>query len=60
MVFAKTCESQRIEFVLDIAFHMQKGHQNDVAEMDSAKAFDKVAHNNYFTNCHPMRLREIL
>ena len=31
--------------VHDIAFNMQKGHQNDVVVMDFAKAFDKVAHN---------------
>ena len=40
-----SCESQLIEFVNDIAFNMQKGHQNDVVVMDFAKAFDKVAHN---------------
>ena len=41
----RSCESQLIEFVNDIAFNMQKGHQNDVVVMDFAKAFDKVAHN---------------
>ena len=41
----RSCESQLIEFVHDIAFNMQKGHQNDVIVMDFAKAFDKVAHN---------------
>ena len=41
----RSCESQLIEFVHDIAFNMQKGHQNDVVVMDFAKAFDKVAHN---------------
>ena len=41
----RRCESQLIEFVHDIAFNMQKGHQNDVVVMDFAKAFDKVAHN---------------
>ena len=40
----RSCESQLIESVHGIAFNMQKGHQNDVV-MDSAKAFDKVAHN---------------
>ena len=39
------CESQLIEFVHGIAFNQQKGVQNDVVEMDFAKAFDKVAHN---------------
>ena len=37
--------NQFIEFVNDIAFIMQKGHQNDVVVMDFAKAFDKFAHN---------------
>ena len=41
----RSCESQLIEFVHDIAFNMQKGHQNNVVVMDFAKAFDKVAHN---------------
>ena len=41
----RSCESQLIEFVNDIAFNKQKGHQNDVVVMDFAKAFDKVAHN---------------
>ena len=41
----RSCESQLIEIVNDIAFNMQKGHQNDVVVMDFAKAFDKVAHN---------------
>ena len=41
----RSCESQLIEFVNDIAFTMQKGHQNDVVVMDFAKASDKVAHN---------------
>ena len=41
----RSCESKLLEFVNDIAFNMQKGHQNDVVVMDFAKAFDKVAHN---------------
>ena len=41
----RSCESQLIEFVNDIAFNMQKGHQNDVVVIDFAKAFDRVAHN---------------
>ena len=40
-----SCETQLIEFVHDIEFNMQEGIQNDVAVMDFAKAFDKVAHN---------------
>ena len=40
----RSCKSQLLEFVHDIAFNVQKGHQNDVVVMDFAKAFDKVAH----------------
>ena len=50
----RSCESQLIEFVNDIAFNVQKGHQNDLA-----KALDKVAHNRLLTNCHLMGLMEI-
>ena len=41
----RSCESQLIEFVHDIALNMQKGHQNYVVVMYFAKAFVKVAHN---------------
>ena len=41
----RSCETQLIEFVHDIAFNMQEGIQNDVVVMDFAKAFDKCAHN---------------
>ena len=41
----RSCETQLIEFVHDIAFNMQKGIQNGVVVRDFAKAFDKVAHN---------------
>ena len=41
----RSCETQLIEFIHDIAFNMQKGVQNDVVVMDFAKAFDEVAHN---------------
>ena len=41
----RSCETQLIEFVHDIAYNMQEGIQNDVVVMDFAKAFDKVAHN---------------
>ena len=41
----RSCETQLIEFVHDIAFNMQACVQNDVVVMDFAKAFDKGAHN---------------
>ena len=39
----RSCKTQLIEFVSDIAFSMQKGIQNDVVVMDFAQTFDKVA-----------------
>ena len=41
----RSCKTQLIEFVHDIAFNLQAGVQNDAVMMDFAKAFDKVAHN---------------
>ena len=41
----RSCETQLIEFVHDVAYNMQEGIQNDVVVMDFAKVFDKVAHN---------------
>ena len=41
----RSCETQLIEFIHDIAFNMQAGVRNDVVVMDFARAFDKVAHN---------------
>ena len=48
------------ELVNDIAFNMQKGHQNDVVVMDFAKAFDKLLTTDCFTNCHLMGLWKYL
>ena len=50
----RSCETQLIEFIHDIAFNTQKGIQNDVVVMDFAKAFDKVAQIDCFTNYHHM------
>ena len=41
----RSCESQLIEFVNDIAFNMQKCHKYAVVVMNFAKPFHKVAHN---------------
>ena len=41
----RSCETQLIEFIHDVAFNMQKGVQNDAVVIDFAKDFDNVAHN---------------
>ena len=55
----RNCESQLIEFVNDIAFNMQKGHQNVVVVEISLKLSIKLLTTDCFTNCHLMGLREI-
>ena len=55
----RSCKSQLIESVNDIAFNMQKGHQNDVVVM-SLKHLIKLLTTDCFTNCNPMGLREIV
>jgi hypothetical protein len=41
----RSCETQLIEFVHQLANHLEEGRQVDAISMDFAKAFDKVAHN---------------
>ena len=40
----RSCETQLLEFVHDLACNMQGGGQTDVLIMDFSKAFDKVGH----------------
>ena len=40
----RSCETQLLDFVNDIANNMQAGLQTDVCVLDFAKAFDKVSH----------------
>ena len=40
----RSCETQLVEFIDDLAYNMQNGGQIDVAIMDFSKAFDKVGH----------------
>jgi hypothetical protein len=40
----RSCETQLIELVSDIASSMEKGLQSDVCVLDFSKAFDKVGH----------------
>ena len=41
----RSCETQLIEFIDDLANNLDKGQQTDVLIMDFAKAFDKVNHS---------------
>ena len=40
----RSCETQLVEFIDDLAYNMQNGGQTDVAIMDFSKAFHKVGH----------------
>ena len=40
----RSCETQLVELIDDLAYNMQNGGQIDVAIMDFSKAFDKVGH----------------
>ena len=40
----RSCETQLIDLVNDIANNMQSGLQTDICVLDFAKAFDKVSH----------------
>jgi len=42
---ARSCETQLIAFIDDLAKEMQGGGQTDVIVMDFSKAFDKVPHD---------------
>ena len=40
----RSCETQLLEFIQDVANNMQDGLQTDVCVLDFSKAFDKVGH----------------
>ena len=40
----RSCETQPVEFINDLAYNMQNEGQIDAAIMDFSKAFDKVGH----------------
>jgi hypothetical protein len=48
----RSCETQLIEFVADIANVTQKGAQTDIMIMDFSKAFDKVGHVKLVQKLH--------
>lgn len=42
---ARSCETQLLEFVHDVAQNMQAQQQTDVCVLDFSKAFDEVGHH---------------
>ena len=42
----RSCETQLLEFQVDVLKNMKDGMQMDVLIMDFSKAFDKVGHNH--------------
>ena len=40
----RSCETQLLEFINDVAINMESGLQTDLCILDFAKAFDKVGH----------------
>ena len=47
----RSCETQLIDLVNDIANNMQSGLQTDICVLDFAKAFDKVSHIHLIHKC---------
>ena len=41
---ARSCDTQLVSFIHDLASRLDEGGQTDVVVMDFAKAFDKVSH----------------
>ena len=48
----RSCETQLLEFIADIANTTQKGAQTDILIMDFSKAFDKVGHARLVRKLH--------
>ena len=53
----RSCETQLVEFINDLANNMQNGGQTDVAIMDFSKAFDKVGHQRLLLKLHHYGVR---
>lgn len=48
----RSCETQLLTFVHELAKNMQGGGQTDIVLMDFSKAFDKVPHRRLLTKLH--------
>ena len=53
----RSCETQLVEFINDLANNMQNGGQTDVAIMDFSIAFDKVGHQRLLLKLHHYGVR---
>ena len=56
----RSCESQLIETVQDIADNLDKSSQIDAVLLDFSKAFDKVDHSTLLSKMYDMGIRESL
>ena len=54
---SRSCETQLIEFIDDLASNLDEGQQVDVLVMDFAKAFDKVCHSLLVHKLHHYGIR---
>ncbi len=53
----RSCDTQLLEFVQDVAESMNKGQQIDAIVMDFSKAFDRVAHSRLAYKLHQYGIR---
>lgn len=54
----RSCETQLVKFIDDLAYNIQNGGQTDVAIMNFAKAFDKIGHHRLLLNLAHYGIRE--
>ena len=53
----RSCETQLIMLVDELAKNMQMGKQTDLILLDFSKAFDKVAHEKLILKLHQYGIR---
>ena len=56
----RSCETQLIMLVDELAKNMQMGKETDLILLDFSKAFDKVAHEKLILKLHQYGIRETL
>ena len=54
----RSCETQLVKFIDDLAYNIQNGGQTDVAIMNFAKAFDKIGHHRLLLKLAHYGIRE--